>query len=114
VNNTMLAFTAEGLAETITLAHELGLTTQTVIDALGSGPLTSPWAAAKLQRIANGNYAPEFSLALALKDVRLALDAAGNHRLPVAEQLASSWQGAVDRGLGHDDVTVVTRALEGI
>jgi 3-hydroxyisobutyrate dehydrogenase len=114
VNNTMLAFTAEGLAETITLAHELGLTTQTVIDALGSGPLTSPWAAAKLQRIANGNYAPEFSLALALKDVRLALDAAGNHRLPVAEQLASSWQGAVDRGLGHDDVTVVTRALEGM
>jgi 3-hydroxyisobutyrate dehydrogenase len=112
VSNTLLAFTAEGVAESVALAHSLGLTTQTVIDAFAEGPLMSQWAAAKLQRIARNEYGVEFSLDYALKDVRLALDAVDHEKLPVADALASSWQRAVDQGLGHDDVTVVTRALD--
>jgi 3-hydroxyisobutyrate dehydrogenase len=112
VNNTMLAFAAEGVAESLSLAHGFGLTTQTVIDAIGNGPLSSPWASAKMQRILHGEYSAEFALALALKDVRLALDAAEADRLPVTAQLASTWQDVVDRGLGQQDVTVVTRALD--
>jgi 3-hydroxyisobutyrate dehydrogenase len=111
VNNTMLAFTAEGVAETVSLAHGFGLTTQTVIDAIGRGPLGSPWANAKMQRMQHGEYSAEFALALALKDVRLALDAGGG-RLPVAAQLAGIWQDVVDRGFGGQDVTVVARALD--
>jgi 3-hydroxyisobutyrate dehydrogenase len=112
VNNTLLAFTAEGVAESVALAHSLGLTTQAVIDAFGGGPLMSQWAAAKLQRIAHNEYGVEFPLDYALKDVRLALDAVDHDKLPVAVALASSWQRAVDRGFGHEDVTVVTRALD--
>ena len=112
VNNTLLAFTAEGVAESVALAHSLGLTTQAVIAAFGGGPLMSEWAAAKLQRIARAEYGVEFSLDYALKDVRLALDAVDHDKVPVAVALASSWQRAVDRGLGHEDVTVVTRALD--
>jgi 3-hydroxyisobutyrate dehydrogenase len=108
----MLAFAAEGVAESLSLAHGFGLTTQTVIDAIGNGPLSSPWASAKMQRILHGEYSAEFALALALKDVRLALDAAEADRLPVTAQLASTWQDVVDRGLGQQDVTVVTRALD--
>ena len=52
VNNTWLAFAAEAVSTSVALAHRLGLETQTVLDALGGGPLVSPWQAAKLQRIA--------------------------------------------------------------
>jgi 3-hydroxyisobutyrate dehydrogenase len=52
-------------------------------------------------------------LALALKDVHLALDAAGAERFAALACLAAEWQGVVDRGLGDQDLTVVTQALEG-
>jgi 3-hydroxyisobutyrate dehydrogenase len=74
VNNTLLAFTAEGLASSIALAHHLGLNSATVIDALDGGPLMSRWESAKPQRIANEDYSPQFALSLALKDAHLALD----------------------------------------
>jgi 3-hydroxyisobutyrate dehydrogenase len=112
VNNTLLAFTAEGLASSIALARRLGLNTATVIDALDGGPLMSPWESAKLQRIAGHEYSAQFALALALKDVRLALDAVDPNRFEAFASLAREWERAVDRGLGDQDVTVVTSALE--
>jgi 3-hydroxyisobutyrate dehydrogenase len=51
-------------------------------------------------------------LTLALKDVHLALDAADDNVFAALGCVAREWQGAVDRGLGDQDVTVVTRALE--
>jgi 3-hydroxyisobutyrate dehydrogenase len=72
----------------------------------------SPWQAAKLQRIANGEYSAQFALSLALKDVRLALEAGGHDRFTTFACLADEWQRAVDHGLGDQDLTVVTRALE--
>jgi 3-hydroxyisobutyrate dehydrogenase len=112
VNNTLLAFTAEGVGASVALAHRLGVETETVIDALGGGPIVSPWASAKLQRIARGDYSPQFSLALALKDVHLALEAVDAGRFESLASLALEWERAVDQGLGDQDLTVVTRALE--
>jgi len=111
VNNTWLAFAAEGVAASVALARRLGLETETVLDVLGAGPLMSPWQAAKLQRIAKGDFSAQFALSLALKDVHLALRAADN-RLAVLACLADEWQQAVDHGLGEKDLTVVTQALE--
>jgi 3-hydroxyisobutyrate dehydrogenase len=111
VNNTWLAFAAEGVAASVALARRLGLEAETVVDALGGGPLMSPWQSAKLQRIAKGDFSAQFALSLALKDVHLALQAADN-RLAVLACLADEWQQVVDRGLGDQDLTVVTRALE--
>jgi 3-hydroxyisobutyrate dehydrogenase len=112
VNNTLLAFTAEGLGASIALAHRLGVETQTVIDALDGGPLVSPWESAKLQRIAKRDYSPQFSLSLALKDVHLALESVDASRFESLASLAREWERAVDHGLGDQDLTVVTRALE--
>lgn len=112
VNNTWLAFTAEAVAASITLAHQVGLPTDTVMSALHGGPIVAPWQEAKLERIANGDFSAQFALSLALKDVRLALEAAGGARLGTLGCLADEWQRAVDAGLGGQDVTVVTRALE--
>jgi 3-hydroxyisobutyrate dehydrogenase len=112
VNNTWLAFGAEAIATSVALARHLGLETEKVVDALGGGPLVSPWQAAKLQRIAKGEFSAQFALSLALKDVRLALEAAGHDRFTAFACLADEWQQAVDQGLGDQDLTVVTRALE--
>jgi 3-hydroxyisobutyrate dehydrogenase len=112
VNNTLVALAAESVATSVALARRLGLETQMVVDALGGGPLVSPWEAAKLQRIAKGDFSAQFALSLALKDVRLALQAAGDDRFGVLASLAEEWGRVVDEGLGDQDLTVVTRWLE--
>jgi 3-hydroxyisobutyrate dehydrogenase len=112
VNNTWLAFTSEAIATSVALARRLGLETETVIDALGGGPLVSPWQAAKLQRIAEGDFSPQFALSLALKDVHLALEAADEDLFAALSSLGDEWQEVVDEGLGDQDITVVTRSLE--
>ena len=112
VNNTWLAFVAEAVATSVALARRLGLETETVVDALGGGPLVSTWQAAKLRRIADGEFSAQFALSLALKDVHLALQAAGDDRFAALLSLADEWQQAVDQGLGEQDLTIVTRALE--
>jgi 3-hydroxyisobutyrate dehydrogenase len=112
VNNTWLAFANEAVSASVALAHQLGLATGTVVDALGGAPLVSPWQAAKLQRIAEGEFSPQFALSLALKDVHLALQAAGDARFAALACLAAEWQQAVDQGLGEQDLTVVTRVIE--
>jgi len=112
VNNTWLAFAAEAVAASVALARRLGLETETVMDALGGGPLASTWQAAKLRRIADGEFSAQFALSLALKDVHLALQAAGDDRFAVLACLADEWQQVVDQGLGEQDLTIVTRALE--
>jgi 3-hydroxyisobutyrate dehydrogenase len=112
VNNTMLALTAEGIATTVSLARRLGVTSETLQDALDGSPLMSPWSDAKLRRLANRDYSAQFALTLALKDVGLALDAVDANEYPVLRTLADEWQRAVDDGLGDDDVTVVTRVLD--
>ncbi|MEY2464494.1 MAG: 3-hydroxyisobutyrate dehydrogenase [Acidimicrobiaceae bacterium] len=112
VNNTWLAFAAEAVDASVALAHRLGLETETLVDALGGGPLVSAWQAAKLQRILAGDFSAQFALSLALKDVRLALEAADGAGFAALACLAGEWQTAVDQGLGDQDLTVVTRALE--
>jgi 3-hydroxyisobutyrate dehydrogenase len=112
VNNTWLAFANEAVAASVAVAHRLGLETGTVVDALAGSPLVSPWQAAKLARIAGGEFSAQFALSLALKDVHLALQAAGENRLEVLACLAGEWQQAVDLGLGGQDLTVVTQTIE--
>jgi 3-hydroxyisobutyrate dehydrogenase len=111
VANTWLAFAAEGVVASAALARDLGLELGEVLTALEGNPLMSPWQEAKLKRIAVGEFSPQFALSLALKDVRLAEEAAGD-RLRTLSCLADEWQQAVDAGLGHQDVVVVTRTLE--
>ncbi len=112
VNNTWLAFTNEAVATSVALARRLGLDVSTVAEAIGDGPLISAWQAAKLQRIATGEFAAQFALSLALKDVHLAQQALGDARFAVLECLADEWQQVVNQGNGDQDLTVVTRALE--
>jgi 3-hydroxyisobutyrate dehydrogenase len=110
--NAWLALAAEAVNTSVAIARRLGLETETIVDALGGNPLVSPWQAAKLQRIAQDDFSAQFALSLALKDVHLAIEAADDGRFVALASLADEWQKVVDQGLGAQDVTVVTRALE--
>ena len=112
VVNAWLALGAEAVNTSVALARRLGLETETVENAFGGSPLVSPWQGAKLQRITHGDFSAQFALSLALKDVHLALQAAGDNRFRTLACLADEWQAIVDLGLGDSDLTVVARALE--
>jgi 3-hydroxyisobutyrate dehydrogenase len=75
-----IRFAVEAAASSVALARRLGFGTEKVTEALAGSPLVSAWQAAKLQRIAKDDFSAEFALSLALKDVRLALQAAGEDR----------------------------------
>jgi 3-hydroxyisobutyrate dehydrogenase len=79
-----------------------------------------PWRAAalefdtgpaKLHKMDIGDFAPEFPLEWALKDVDLAIEAAGGDRLPLLEALSRQWRAAVDAGHGRQDVSAARLAL---
>jgi 3-hydroxyisobutyrate dehydrogenase len=111
VANTWLALAAEAVNTSVALSRHLGLEAEAVMNALGGGPLVSPWQAAKLNRIAQGDFSAQFALSLALKDVHLALEAGGAERFRALACVADEWQEVVDRGFGNSDLTVVARAL---
>jgi 3-hydroxyisobutyrate dehydrogenase len=106
VLNTWLAVLAEGMSETAALAQSLDVALGDVEACLASTALNAPWALAKLDKIERDAFDPDFSLALASKDLHLALDAAANvhQRLPIAQSIATQWESALQAGLGDRDV----------
>jgi 3-hydroxyisobutyrate dehydrogenase len=115
VLNTWLAVLAEGMSETAVLAQSLGVALSDVEACLGSTALSAPWALAKLEKIEHAAFEPDFSLALASKDLHLALDAAAraNQRLPMAQSIATQWESALQAGLGDRDVIGAYLAVAG-
>lgn len=110
VVNAYLATLIEGVAEALELASRLGVDPAALAQVIEGGPLDAPLADAKLHKMQQGDYAPEFPLEWALKDVDLAVAAAGD-RLPVLEAIARQWRIAVDAGHGRADISVARLAL---
>ncbi len=111
VVNAYLATLIEGVAEALELAEHLGIDAAALDDAIEGGPLDAPLADAKLHKMTRGDYAPEFPLEWALKDVDLAVAAAGSDRLPVLEAVSRQWHAAVGAGHGRDDISAARLAL---
>lgn len=112
VNNTWLAFAAEAVVASLAVARRLGLPTEPVLNLFADNPLASPWQQAKLQRLARGEYDPQFRLSLALKDVRLVQQVTDDDQFIALAGLAEEWQRAALRGLDDQDLTAVHRTLE--
>jgi 3-hydroxyisobutyrate dehydrogenase len=115
--NAYMSMLIEGVAEALELADRLGIDASRLEECIAGGPLDAPLADAKLLKMERGDYAPEFPLAWAVKDVDLALGAAGNGSgngsaaLPVLAALSRQWRAAVDSGHGREDVSAARLAL---
>jgi 3-hydroxyisobutyrate dehydrogenase len=113
VVNAYMSALIEGVAEALELADRLGVDSSRLAEAIEGGPLDAPIADAKLHKMQHGDLAPEFPLVWALKDVDLALAAAGGDRLPMLTALSNQWRAAVDAGHGREDVSAARMALGG-
>jgi 3-hydroxyisobutyrate dehydrogenase len=111
VVNAYMATLIEGVAEALELADRLGVDEASLAEAVEGGPLDAPIADAKLHKMRAGDYAPEFPLEWALKDVDLAVAAAGGVRLPMLQTLSRQWGAAVQAGHGREDVSAARAEL---
>ena len=111
VVNAYMSVLIEGVAEALELAGRLGVDPAGVAQAIEGGPLDAPIADAKLHKMQAGDFAAEFPLEWALKDVDLAIAAAGGDRLPLLQALSGQWHAAVQAGHGREDVSAARLAL---
>jgi 3-hydroxyisobutyrate dehydrogenase len=111
VVNAYLSILIEGVAETMELADRLGIGHQQLADVIEGGPLDAPLASAKLHKMDRGDYATEFPLEWALKDVDLAISAAPGEAPPLLAALSGQWHAAVAAGYGRQDISAARLAL---
>jgi 3-hydroxyisobutyrate dehydrogenase len=111
VVNAYMSVLIEGVAETMALADRLGIDHSQLAEVIEGGPLDAPIADAKLHKMDRRDYAAEFPLEWALKDVDLALGAAGGADLPLLAALSRQWHAAVKAGHGRQDISAARLAL---
>jgi 3-hydroxyisobutyrate dehydrogenase len=111
VLNTWLAFEIEAAAEASALAAGLGLPQSALVEAVTGGPLASATALTKLAKMESGDYSADFSLEWALKDLDLAVAAAGGETTPVVMAIAERWRRLVAQGDGRLDISAARLGL---
>jgi 3-hydroxyisobutyrate dehydrogenase-like beta-hydroxyacid dehydrogenase len=94
-------------ASMLALGERAGLARETLVDAFTSGAFATPSYSSKRDRVLEQRYdAPDFTLALALKDgaLNLALQEEVGLALPVQREIAREVAQAVGEGLGDEDL----------
>jgi 3-hydroxyisobutyrate dehydrogenase len=112
VLNAWLLALVEGLAESVTLAERLGADPAKFLEIIDGGPLGPPYAKMKGTMMIERSYEPSFSLALAAKDARLALEAAEAQglELPALRAIRAQLEKAVELGHGDEDMAAAVEA----
>jgi 3-hydroxyisobutyrate dehydrogenase len=111
VVNAYMSILIEGVAETMELADRLGIGHQQLAEVIEGGPLDAPIAGAKFHKMDQRDFAAEFPLEWALKDVDLAISAARGDTLPLLAALSGQWHAAVAAGHGRQDISAARLAL---
>jgi 3-hydroxyisobutyrate dehydrogenase len=112
VLNAWLVALVEGLAESVALAEGLGIDPAGFLEIIDGGPLGPAYAKMKGTMMIERSYEPSFSLALAAKDARLALDAAdaSGLDLPALRAIRAQLEKAVEQGHGDADMAAAVEA----
>jgi 3-hydroxyisobutyrate dehydrogenase len=112
VLNAWLVALVEGLAESVALAEGLGVDPAGFLEIIDGGPLGPPYAKMKGTMMIERSYEPSFSLALAAKDARLALEAAAASglELPALQAIRAQLEKAVEQGHGDADMAAAVEA----
>jgi 3-hydroxyisobutyrate dehydrogenase len=111
VVNAYMSILIEGVAETMELADRLGIGHEQLAEVIEGGPLDAPIGDAKFHKMDRRDFAAEFPLEWALKDVDLAIGAAHGETLPLLTALSGQWHTAVAAGHGRQDVSAAVLAL---
>ncbi|AZD46306.1 NAD(P)-dependent oxidoreductase [Pseudomonas chlororaphis] len=105
LNSWVFALT-HGIAESIAIAKGLGVDPALMIDVVKDGPLDSGYFRLKAAAILADDYSTSFSIANAVKDARLVVDAAlqAGVRVDAAQAGLSRFERALEAGHGDKDM----------
>jgi 3-hydroxyisobutyrate dehydrogenase len=119
-NNMMLAINMIGVSEAFAMAERLGLSRQKLFDIVAPSTGQS-WALTTYCPVpgpvptapSNRDYAPGFTAALMVKDLRLAQDAAAQAGAPtpLGAHATRLYEALVEDGAGDRDFSVIARWL---
>lgn len=112
--NLFLITMVTGLVEATQFAARAGLHLETFRAILGAGPLSSPVARGKLDKLLARDFSVQASIRDVLKNSRLveAATADAGAAAPLIGVCASMYERASEMGLGESDMAAVVRAFE--
>ncbi|MGC8626700.1 MAG: NAD(P)-dependent oxidoreductase [Acidimicrobiales bacterium] len=112
--NSMLAASAEMLAELVTLSEALGIDRSVLLEVLGGSAVGSPFFRYKADQLVQRDYGPTFTVAMLAKDLRLAEGVAKAARvpLPVVRLVSTLVANSCEEGLGELDFTALLPHLQ--
>jgi 2-hydroxy-3-oxopropionate reductase len=113
-NQIMVACNIAAMGEALTLATRAGLDPQIVFEAVKGGLAGSTVLNAKAPMAINRNFKPGFRIRLHRKDLKNALEAAGdmNMRLPLTEVVQEMIVSLANQGKGDLDHSAIVMAIE--
>ena len=114
VVNLLLGIMMEGLCEAINLGRRTGLSMESMLDTLLSGPLGCGLFSLKTGMLESGDYSPQFPLKHMTKDIRFVLQTADNvgAAVPAVNAVFQVYRQAVGHQMGDLDFAAVKKILE--
>ncbi len=109
--NLNLALMGEALSESLTLARAEGISDKNFFAALHMNAGRSGISDLKEPKLCEKDYTPQFSLKHMDKDLRLALETAGDLELPASKALKLFYSSGMRDGLGDDDFIGMIRLI---
>ena len=106
VFNTLVVLSLPALGQTLRIAEKLGVDPVAFLDAVKGTGVDSPYTQLRGRAMATGDFATNFPLELARKDLLLALEAAGGDQ-SIAEAALAAYDRAVAAGHGRDDMAAI-------
>jgi len=112
--NLLLGVMMEGLSEALNLAKMGGLSVESFLDVVYSGPMNCGLFQMKADSLRQGEFTPSFPLKHMAKDLKFAVDTAYEigATLPVGHALLNLYQIGVGRKWGDLDFSAILNVLE--
>ncbi|RPJ18120.1 MAG: NAD(P)-dependent oxidoreductase, partial [Desulfobacteraceae bacterium] len=114
VVNLLLSIMATGLAEAVNLGQKCGLSTETILETVLSGPTQCPLFEFKKPMLISDNYGAQFALKHMAKDLRFILQTADETgaAVPAGHVVFQLYRAAMGRGLSDKDYAAVKKVIE--
>jgi 3-hydroxyisobutyrate dehydrogenase-like beta-hydroxyacid dehydrogenase len=113
-NNLLFGIGLTAFGEALALAKRLGIPEKEGAEWLLSVPAVAPYVKLKWDQLRSNPEAVSFSLALMEKDLRLALESAGDAGLPLLAATRAVFAEAAGAGLAKRDMSAVMGFVAGV
>jgi len=113
VFNMMLGTAMASFSEAVSLGEALGIDRSRLFETLAGSPVAAPFIEAKVRKISDNDFEPDFRLRWMLKDMHLAAQSAYRAEvpLPVAAAAREIFALAMRRDFSDQDFSAVFRLL---